>query len=272
MSYITHAKKEFLKLGYKPVDECDDVPEKWIQQTIFKLLEELSNQGHSGSSIGYAMYLFKKMAESNFKDYIEDTKNEFIKMGYKPIDNCKNNPDKWFQEGTLSLLKIFSKGYKDQKVIDYFYKLGKLEPISPIMCTEDEWIDVGQMGIGHYTFQNNRCSAVFKEKIDGKPYYLDAIVFKGDGGSTFTSNSVLNSKGEKISSSQFIKIPFEPKTFYIDIIETEWADSSETVQKKGGGWWTSRIKDESQLKEVWKYYERPETLTYLRLKKLEKLK
>jgi hypothetical protein len=272
MSYITHAKREFLKLGYKPVNKCEEGPDKWIQETIFKLLKELSKQGHSGGSIGYAMYFFKQMAESKFKDYIEDAKKEFIKIGYKPIEECEDDPDKWIQRDTLKLLKIFSEGYKDQKVIDYFYKLGKQEPISPIMCTDDEWNDVGGLGIpGSNTFQNNRCSAVFKEGIDGKPYYLDAIVFRGENDNTFTSNSVLNSRREKIASKQFIKIPFEPKAYYIDVIETEWADSSETVQKKGGGWWTSIIKDEKQLKEVWKYYERPETLTYSRLKKLNKI-
>jgi len=42
----------------------------------------------------------------------------------------------------------------------------------------------------------------------------------------------------------------------IDILETEWADKTETVQKKDGGWWTSVVKDESQLKEVFEYYDR----------------
>lgn len=269
MSYMSHAKRELLKLGYKPIEECEDGPDKWIQETILRLLKELSKQGHSGGSIGYAMYYFKKIAMLSE----DDIKKEFIKDRYKPIEECEDDPVKWIQEGTLKLLKIFSEGYKDQKVVDYFYKLGKQEPISPIMCTEDEWNDVSSMGSpGDNTFQNNRCSAIFKNGVDGKPYYLDAIVFKGqDEYSSFTSNSVLNSKNEKISSHQFIKIPFEPKTFYIDVIKTEWADASETVQKKGGGWWTSVIKDESQLKDVWKYYEHQETPSYLRLKKLKNI-
>ena len=30
---------------------------------------------------------------------------------------------------------------------------------------------------------------------------------------------------------------------------------NKTVKKEGGGWWTSVVKDESQLEEVFKYYE-----------------
>jgi len=29
-----------------------------------------------------------------------------------------------------------------------------------------------------------------------------------------------------------------------------------TIEKEGGGWWTSVVKDESQLKEVFEYYDR----------------
>jgi len=28
---IEHAKREFLKLGYLPIEECEDDPNKWIQ-------------------------------------------------------------------------------------------------------------------------------------------------------------------------------------------------------------------------------------------------
>ena len=34
------------------------------------------------------------------------------------------------------------------------------------------------------TYQNNRCSAVFKDGIDGKPRYLDAIVWRDQNNST----------------------------------------------------------------------------------------
>tara|TARA_B110000093_G_C12806294_1_gene340934 strand:+ start:109 stop:699 length:591 start_codon:yes stop_codon:yes gene_type:complete len=129
------------------------------------------------------------------------------------------------------------------------------EPICDITGIDEEWNDCGDMG-DKETYQNNRLSSVFKQGKDGKPYYLDAIVFKGQNGSTFTSNSVDLPNGEKLASRQFIKLPFKPKTFYVDVIETEWADQHGTVEKAGGGWWTSKIKDASQLDEVFEYYEK----------------
>jgi hypothetical protein len=131
-------------------------------------------------------------------------------------------------------------------------KLCLQQPICPIMGIEEEWNNCSGS-----SFQNNRCSALFKDGKEGKPYYLDAIVFRGQNGSGFTGNSVKLYDGSTIGSRQLIKeFPFTPKTFYIDVIETEWADKEETVQKQGGGWWTSVVKDESQLKEVFEYYDK----------------
>ena len=188
---------------------------------------------------------------------IEHAKREFLKLGYKPIEECENDPDKWIQENVLELLGVFSKqghsGSSAPYVINMFKKLANFDPIAPIMCTDDEWNNVGDD-----TFQNNRCSAVFKKGKDGKPYYIDAIIWRNQNGSGYTGSS-FNSKKERILSRQYIKIPFQPKSFYIDRIDYEIAPDD----------WESYIKDESQLKEVWEYYEHQETLSYVRLKKLK---
>ena len=112
---------------------------------------------------------------------------------------------------------------------------------------------------GINTFQNNRNSAVFKDGVDGQACFINGIIFDGNKTSTFTGNNVSLKNGDIIGSRQYIKkFPFTPKTFYIDVIETEWSDKDETVEKSGGGWWTSIVKDESQLKEVFEYYEKYE--------------
>ena len=132
-------------------------------------------------------------------------------------------------------------------------KLLLQKPICPITGITEEWHSCHSPG---ETLQNNRLSSLFKEGASGKPYYRDAIVFDGGITGTFTGNSVKLKNGELISSIQFIKkLPFTPKTFYIDVIETEWADKEETVKKQGGGWWTSVVKDESQLQAVAEYYD-----------------
>ena len=197
---------------------------------------------------------------------IDHAKREFLKLGYKPIEECEDDPNKWIQESVLELLEVFSKqghsGFSAPYAIRYFEKLANQEPLAPIMCTDDEWVDVSAYGDGSAPgFQNNRCSAVFKDGVNGQPYYLDAIIWRDLDceNSTFTG-SAFNSKRERISSSQKIKIPFTPKTFYIDVVNYEFNGDT-----------THRIKDDSQLKEVWQYYEHQETLSYLRLKKLKQL-
>jgi len=190
---------------------------------------------------------------------IEHAKREFLKLGYKPIQECEDDPNKWMQENVLELLDVFSKqghsGFSASYVISYFTKLANYKPISSIMCTDDEWVDVA-IDDNEVLFQNNRCGAVFKHSIDGKPYYLDAIVFVDENDSSYTG-SAFNNKHERITSSQTIKIPFIPKTFYIDVINIDDEHY---------------IKDEYKLKEIWEYYEHQETKSYIRLQKLKALK
>lgn len=125
------------------------------------------------------------------------------------------------------------------------------EPICPITGIEDEWTNVAEYGDGknenECVWQNKRCSAVFKNS-EGKPYYLDAIVWKTQKGMGYSGSAYLKQGNIEIRylSRQYIKaFPFTPKTFYIDIIEEEVAE----------GDWKFWIKNENQLKRVFKYYE-----------------
>ena len=191
-------------------------------------------------------------SDSGSKSHAE---REFKAMGYTPLDQKQEeDPNKWIQENVMDLLSVFAlqghSGFSAPFCIKYFEKLANRKPLSPITCADEEW---GNSFSRDDHFQNKRLSSVFKEGKEGKPYYINAIVWKGQNGSCFTGK-VKDSNGDDISSSQNIKIPFTPKTFYIDVIETEWADQAETVEKEGGGWWTSVIKDESQLNEVFEHY------------------
>ncbi len=114
------------------------------------------------------------------------------------------------------------------------------KPICPITGIEQEWDDVSVMSNdGMPSYQNNRCSAIFKDSKDGQAYYLDAIVFKDDRDNTFTTNHPIDG----VTSRQYVKsFPFTPKTFYIDVIS-----------KDGGK--SDTIKNPKQLDRVWKYYK-----------------
>lgn len=178
---------------------------------------------------------------------IEHAKQELQAIGYPPLDReQENGPNKWIQENILELLEVFSKqghsGSSAPYVIKMFAKLADFKPLSPITGKDDEWSnDIS----GNDTFQNKRLSSVFKEGKDGKPYYLDAIIWRTQRGTTYTG-SAFDSKGNKIMSRQYIKLPFQPKSFVVDVIEREVAKDD----------WELYIKDDSQLDEVFKYYEK----------------
>lgn len=129
-------------------------------------------------------------------------------------------------------------------------KLCLQKPIGPITGIDDEWVDVSSYGDGRgkndIKYQNSRCSALFKS-VNGRVWYLDAINWKDEKGACWSGVATLPS-GEKIHTKQFIKsFPFEPKTFYVDIISKE-------VKKDD---WEFYIKDEQQLEEVFNHYALP---------------
>lgn len=150
-------------------------------------------------------------------------------------------------------------------IVKVIEKLLKHEPLGGVENTEDEWNSLSSFGDDE-SYQNNRLSSVFKEGKDGRPYYLNAVVFRNpEKNYTFTSGSVdlpgnaEDGEGGKIGSSQYIKeFPFEPKTFIIDVDEKEFRKLKDgtLVEEEGGGWWESKIKNPSQLEEVWMYYDR----------------
>ena len=127
-------------------------------------------------------------------------------------------------------------------------KLCLQEPICPITGISEEWNNVSRIDNKTTLYQNNRCSALFLVDDDNQcgAYYLDAIVWKTEKG-TMWSGTALDKDGNKVYSRQYVKkFPFTPKTFYVDVIEKE-------VNKDD---WEFYIKDDKQLKRVFKYYKR----------------
>lgn len=60
---VRHAKREFLAIGYIPLDQTqEDGPNKWIQEAVLELITVFAKQGHSGFSAPYAINTFQKLA------------------------------------------------------------------------------------------------------------------------------------------------------------------------------------------------------------------
>jgi hypothetical protein len=174
------------------------------------------------------------MEESN---YIKHAKRELVALGYD-LNDKEEGPNKWIMENVFELLNVFGNqghsGMSAPYCVDMFSKLALFKPLAPITGEDCEWNEVG-----NNIFQNIRCSAVFKDGKNGKPYYLDAIVWRTQNGTTWAGEA------EGYRSRQYIKLPFTPKTFYIDVIERE-------IEKNG---WEFTIKDKEQLNAVFEYYD-----------------
>ena len=155
-------------------------------------------------------------------------------------------------------------------------KLCLQESISPITGIDEEWVDVSQYDAeGKQWYQNSRCAAIFKDGKDGKPYYLDAIIWKGDTeGESGNDWDTFTGRVEDIRSRQYIKsFPFTPKSFYIDVsremLPEDWDQEpfyensfydTKIFEATGERVWHKEkyryfIKDRKQLKKVWKYYD-----------------
>lgn len=75
----------------------------------------------------------------------------------------------------LHMVKEFSdeghSGFSASYAIDCLKRLLKFKPLTPLTGEDDEWVDHG------HTFQNKRCSSIFKETKDGQAYDIDGKVF-----------------------------------------------------------------------------------------------
>lgn len=156
-------------------------------------------------------------------------------------------------------------------------KLMLQNPIMPMTGIDDEWVNVSEYGNGknemECAYQNRRCNGLFKNS-EGKSWYLDAIAWKEENNICYSGRALLPN-GEVFYSRQYVKsFPFTPKTFYIDVVKeilpSDWTQEpfiewdyyitkefEETGVKR---WLTEKyrniIKNPSQLKRVFKYYDK----------------
>jgi hypothetical protein len=118
-------------------------------------------------------------------------------------DSKEEGPNKWIQENVLELLRAFSKqghsGHSAPYCISLFTKLASFEPLVPLSGADEEWCEV-MPG----TFQNKRCSHVFKQQ--GNSYDINGIIWRDPDGSCFTN----------FESRVPVTFPYTPKREYRD--------------------------------------------------------
>ena len=179
-----------------------------------------------------------------------------------------------FRDEILALCEAFGKSgqsggsapYTATAISKAVKKLMLQEPICPVTGIDEEWVDVTEMSGGTFLYQNKRCSGLFKYG-DGKCSYVDAIVWKGvEDWDTFTGRVYVdNEKFELIGSSQYVRFPFKPKTFYIDVIRIPITKEDAVkggsmglhyIEDGAGECYYSVLKDPKQLEKVWEYYDK----------------
>lgn len=136
---------------------------------------------------------------------IEHAKREFLALGYKPVEQEEDGPNKWIQENVMQLLQVFSEqghsGFSAPLCINTFAKLAKFEPLSPLNGGCEEWMEVAE-GV----YQNKRCGYVFKDE-DGRAYDIQGKVFREPSGTCYISRD----------SRVYVTFPYTPKIEYVDV-------------------------------------------------------
>lgn len=150
--------------------------------------------------------------------------------------------------------------YTANAICSALKKLMLQKPLCVITGIDEEWCDMSNYGDKGTNYQNNRCSALFKNS-DGRAWYLDAIVWRGDteGESGNTWDTFTGSIWGHTSRQYVKSFPFEPKTFYVDVHRVPYDPTIHPVSESvscGDGDYVYFIKDKKQLEEVYEYYDK----------------
>lgn len=145
-------------------------------------------------------------------------------------------------ESVMELIEVFSKqghsGASASMVSDLFNKLSRFKPISPLTGNNEEWV-----AVNNDTYQNKRNSAVFKNIVDNRAYFIDAYVKRTPNGN-YWSGTLSLKDGRNIGRC-YIKDFSNMPTITIDVLEKETTKDN----------WETWIEDETQLEKLAKYYD-----------------
>jgi len=138
---------------------------------------------------------------------LKHAKRELALLGYAPVELLEEGDiNKVAQQNILELLEVFSKqghsGMSAPYVIGMFFKLASFESLTPLTGEDSEWEKVD-----FQTFQNVRCSRVFKNINTGAIYDVQGRIFEEPDGSRFANND----------SIVDITFPYTPNTVVVKV-------------------------------------------------------
>ncbi len=110
---------------------------------------------------------------------------EYAKSELARIEHDGEGMQDYMDECVLKMIEMFSR--QGHSGFTAHYAIGELErllrwlPLTPLTGEDDEWNDLGEG-----TYQNKRCSKVFKK--NGDAYDIEGKIFSEDGGETWFAN------------------------------------------------------------------------------------
>ena len=139
-----------------------------MNKRLRKILNSIGNK--LSNDLVNPTVLDKYKKENNLVNHAID---ELTIAGY--YDSTKEGPNKWIREQVIETIAVLAShnnsGSSIGLEISLFNKLAKFGIISPLTLSDDEFIEVS-----NNSFQNKRCSDVFKE--NNKIHWLNAFTKK----------------------------------------------------------------------------------------------
>ena len=189
-----------------------------IYEEVSKLL---SKQGHSGFSASYLNNMF-------YKAFILGEGTDWID---KLANKDSNGSQKMITENFYEIKNVMDRidSVSNWKWIILNKLIGN-KPLTALTGEPDEWNDMSDWGYkdGGKHYQNNRCSAVFKDVLDNGleiAYWIDDESYSDDGGLTWYS------RGGSLRKQ--ITFPFEiPETKKVYVYDDKYILTDEETIKK----------------------------------------
>jgi hypothetical protein len=147
-----------------------------VARLLIIALEKFINGGQlSGCTAEYVISIFE-----NIRDYTDEDLEGEIRAAVDGVDIL----DEYKAVMKVLDMKVFNTNQLtlDQKreFLTHFVKLAAQLPLTPLLGTDDEWIDRSEMS-SYPIWQNNRDSRVFKNR-GGYLFYIDARAFEDEDG------------------------------------------------------------------------------------------
>jgi len=215
-----------------------NIPETKKEQ-YGNVLNAFGEQGHSGSSAGYALSYINKYIEQGY----ETVKGSLDKMLEK---SDEDGMQKAITDDILEIINLFREYGFGKDEAQKLSRLMDWKPIVPLTGGDDEWSLCTECNRdGDSVEQNMLCSAVFRHNHDSSTaYYIDGRVYSDNGGhSWFTGNHPSGVIKSRTPVTFPFWVPDKPEYIYLNGEDSEEITTDKAKIKELYDEWDKRFVD-----------------------------